>query len=137
MIGDLIPNIPSEAKTATDATKGASEVEKGVFSSLLKTFEQAVQSKGSNGNQSLTGNQKAVVNQEQGAKSASEDASPEETDAAELNNEESGELENEQSAKGVHPSESDKIVEEGSNEHNVIGEKIPVNFLNRKRFNNK
>lgn len=57
--------------------------------------------------------------------------------AAELNNEESGELENEQSAKGVHPSESDKIVEEGSNEHNVIGEKIPVNFLNRKRFNNK
>lgn len=48
--------------------------------------------------------------------------------AAELNNEESGELENEQSAKGVHPSESDKIVEEGSNEHNVIGEKIPVNF---------
>lgn len=128
MIGDLIPNIPSEAKTATDATKGASEVEKGVFSSLLKTFEQAVQSKGSNGNQSLTGNQKAVVNQEQGAKSASEDASPEETDSDVLNTEESGELENEQSANGVHTSENNKIVEEGSNERNVVVEKLPVNF---------
>ena len=128
MIGDLIPNIPSEAKTATDATKGASEVEKGVFSSLLKTFEQAVQLKGSNGNQSLTGNQKSVVNQEQSPQSTLEDASPEETDSDVLNTEESGELENEQSAKCVHPSENDKIVEEGSNERNVVVEELPVNF---------
>ncbi|MCR9133449.1 MAG: hypothetical protein NXI08_12765 [bacterium] len=116
MISDLIPNIPSEAKTATDATKGASEVEKGVFSSLLKTFEQAVQSKGSNGNQSLTGNQKSVVNQEQGAKSASEDASPEETDSDVLNNEESDVSESEQTAQDVQHPENSETVEE-----NVIG----------------
>ncbi len=131
MIGDLIPNIPSEAKTATDASKGASEVEKGVFSTLLKTFEQAVLPKGNNGNQSLTGNHKAIVNQEQSSQSTLEDASPEETDSDVLNTEESGEPENEQSAKGVHPSENDKIVEEGSNERNVVTDELPVNFSER------
>jgi hypothetical protein len=68
MIGDLIPNIPSDSKSAGEVLKGSNNAANGEFSSLLKTFELEVKKNGKSENQGLNAiTAKPVVDAEGGS----------------------------------------------------------------------
>lgn len=68
MIGDLIPNIPSDSKSAGEVLKGSNNAANGEFSSLLKTFELEVSKNGKSENQGLNAiTAKPVVDAEGGS----------------------------------------------------------------------
>lgn len=68
MIGDLIPNIPSDSKSAGEVLKGSNNAANGEFSSLLKTFELEVNKNGKSENQGLNAiTAKPVVDAEGGS----------------------------------------------------------------------
>lgn len=85
MIGDLIPNIPSDSKSAGEVLKGSNNAANGEFSSLLKTFELEVNKNGKSENQGLNAiNAKPVVDATAGGSEVAQPTLPEAEEQAQL-----------------------------------------------------